>query len=89
VTIRKVNVRDVPIQGLNWSLGPQEVEDPRMSRESVHEDGRVVNPTHRPSLSAGDISGKEPVPTLYEAGRPTWPFQTGAENSSLRVFAKK
>jgi len=60
----KVNVRDVPIQGLNWHLGPQEFEAPRMSRESTYKDGRVVSPTYRPSLSAGDIPGNDTVPIL-------------------------
>jgi hypothetical protein len=32
------------------ALGLQEVEDPRISRQSVHEDGKVVSPTHRPHL---------------------------------------
>jgi hypothetical protein len=31
-------------------LGLQEVEAPRISRQSAHEGGKVVSPTHRPSL---------------------------------------
>jgi hypothetical protein len=32
------------------SVGFQEVEAPRISRQSAHEDGKVVSPTHRPRL---------------------------------------
>jgi hypothetical protein len=31
-------------------LGPQEVEVPTISRQSAHEGGKVVSPTHRPPL---------------------------------------
>ena len=40
-----------PITGLNGPLGFQEVEVPRISRQSTHETGKVVSPTHRPPLS--------------------------------------
>ena len=36
-------------------LGLQEFEAPRISRQSAHEGGKVVNPTHRPPLPPGDI----------------------------------
>ena len=39
-----------PITGLDRRLGLQEVEAPRISRQSVHESGQVVSPTHRPLL---------------------------------------
>jgi hypothetical protein len=38
-------------------LGFQEVEAPRISRQSAHEGGKVVSPTHRPSLPPGRIPG--------------------------------
>ena len=41
-----------PITGLDGPLGLQEVEVPRISRQSTHEGGKVVSPTHRPPLSA-------------------------------------
>jgi hypothetical protein len=31
-------------------LGPQKYEAPRISRQSAHKGGKVVSPTHRPSL---------------------------------------
>jgi len=46
-----------PITGLDRPLGFQEVEVPRISRQSAHEDGKVVSPTHRPPLPPGDIPG--------------------------------
>ena len=42
---------------LERPLGFQEVEAPRISRQWAHEDGKVVNPTHRPSLLPGRIAG--------------------------------
>jgi hypothetical protein len=36
-------------------MGFQEVEVPRISRQSAHEGGRVVSPTHRPFLPPGKI----------------------------------
>jgi hypothetical protein len=38
-------------------LGLQEVESPRMSRESAHEGGKVVSLTHLPPLSPGGNHG--------------------------------
>jgi hypothetical protein len=38
-------------------LGLQEVEAPRISRQSAHEGGKVVSPMHRLPLSPGDIPG--------------------------------
>jgi hypothetical protein len=35
----------------------QEVEAPRISRQSAHEGGKVVIPTHRPSSPPGKIPG--------------------------------
>jgi hypothetical protein len=45
------------ITGLDRPLGFQEAEAPRMSRQSAHEGGKVVSPTHRPSLTPGKIPG--------------------------------
>jgi hypothetical protein len=39
-----------PITGLDRPLGSQEVEAPRFFRQSAHEGGKVVSPTHRPPL---------------------------------------
>jgi len=36
--------------GLDRPLSLQEVEVPRICRQSVHEDGKVVNPRHRQPL---------------------------------------
>ena len=35
----------------------QEAEAPRICRQSTHESGKVVSPTHQPPLSAGHIAG--------------------------------
>jgi hypothetical protein len=37
------------------ALTVPEVEASKISRQSVHEGGKVVRPTHRPPLSEGDI----------------------------------
>ena len=37
--------------------GPQEIEATTLSRQSAHEGGKVVSPTHRPPLPPGDITG--------------------------------
>jgi hypothetical protein len=42
------------ITGLDRPLGLQEVEAPRISRQSAHECGKVGSSTHRPSLPPGD-----------------------------------
>jgi hypothetical protein len=39
-----------PITGLDKTLGLQEVEAPRISRQSAHEGGKFVSPTYRPRL---------------------------------------
>jgi hypothetical protein len=39
-----------PLQAFHRPLGFQEVEAPRISRQSALEGGKVVSPTHRPSL---------------------------------------
>ena len=49
--------KSYPITGLNRPLGLQEIQDPRISRQSAHKVGNVVSPTHRPSLPSGKISG--------------------------------
>jgi hypothetical protein len=40
----------MPFTGPNRSLGLQEIEDPRISRQSTHEGGKVFSPTHWPPL---------------------------------------
>jgi hypothetical protein len=42
--------KSCPITGLSRPSGLQDVEVPRMSRQSAHEGGNVVSPTHRPPL---------------------------------------
>jgi hypothetical protein len=44
-----------PYTDLDRPLGFQEFEAPRISRQSAHEGGKVVSPTHRPPLSPGNI----------------------------------
>jgi hypothetical protein len=48
-----------PIKKLSLykSVGVQEVEAPGVSRQSAHEGGKVVRPTHRPPLPQGDTTG--------------------------------
>jgi hypothetical protein len=38
------------VTGLDRSLGLQEVQTRRISRQSAHAGGKVVSPTHRPPL---------------------------------------
>jgi hypothetical protein len=54
VDCRLVKLR-YPIIGQDRLLGLQEVGAPRISRQLAHEGGKVVSPTHRPSLSSGAI----------------------------------
>jgi len=35
----------------------KEVQAPRICRQSAHEDGKDVNPSHRPPLPPGDTPG--------------------------------
>jgi hypothetical protein len=42
-----------PLQAWIGPWGFQEVEAPRISRQSAHGGGKVVSPTHRPSLPPG------------------------------------
>jgi hypothetical protein len=44
------SVKSYSITGLDRSLGLQEVEALRISRQLAHESGMVVSPTHRPPL---------------------------------------
>ena len=54
---RKIHINGYPITGLEWPLGHQELEVPRNSRQSAHEDGKIVSSTHRPPLPPWDIPG--------------------------------
>jgi len=48
---RRTAVQFQPMQvSMDSSLGLQEVEVPRISRQSAYEGGKVVSPTYRPSL---------------------------------------
>jgi hypothetical protein len=44
----KVKVKLYPTTGLNKTLGLQDVEGPRNSRQSAHEGGKGVSPAHWP-----------------------------------------
>jgi hypothetical protein len=46
-----------PITGFDRPCEFQEVEAPRFLRQSAHEVGMVVSPTHGPPLPAGNIPG--------------------------------
>ena len=50
------NCKSNPITGLDWPWGFQEAEASRMSRQSAHEGGKVVSPTHRPPLPPREYS---------------------------------
>ena len=43
-----------PITALNCPLGLQKFEASRIYTKSTHEDGKVVNPRHRPPLPLED-----------------------------------
>ena len=45
-------VKTYSVTGLGRRLGLQEVEAPRISRQSAHEGAKVVGHTHRPPLPA-------------------------------------
>jgi hypothetical protein len=51
-----------PSRGVDRPLGLQEFESSRISRQSAHEDGKVVSPTRRPPLAPADIPGSNPGP---------------------------
>lgn len=46
-----------PYTCLDRALDFHDVEAPKISRHSVHEDGKVVSPNHRPPLPPGDMPG--------------------------------
>jgi hypothetical protein len=46
-----------PYTDLDRPLGLQDVQVPMISRQSAHESGKVVSPTHRPPWPPGDIPG--------------------------------
>ena len=49
--------KGIPTQAWTGPLGLQEVEAPRISRQSAHEGDNVASRTHQPPLSPGDIRG--------------------------------
>jgi hypothetical protein len=63
-----VSITNYPCRGLDKSLRPQELEAPRILRQSALEGGKVVSLTHRPPLpSKGDpwylfLLGAESIP---------------------------
>ena len=57
VVVKVVEGKAIPLQALERPFGFQEVEALRISRQSAHEGGKVVSPTHRPSLPSGRIPG--------------------------------
>jgi len=48
-----------PITGLDRLLRFQEVEAPRIAKQSAHGGGKFDSPPHRPPLPPGDISGTQ------------------------------
>ena len=50
MTFIKYIQQSCPCTGLYSPLGLQEVEAPRISTQSTHENGKVVRPKHRPPL---------------------------------------
>ena len=60
--IKQKGVAQLKLQRLGYTItdldrlfGLQEVGAPRISRQSAHEGGKVVNPTHRPPLPLGHV----------------------------------
>jgi hypothetical protein len=57
----------LPITGLARPFGRQDDEAPRISRQSAHEFGKVINTTHRPPLPPpGDIPRIYPFISLAD-----------------------
>jgi hypothetical protein len=54
--IRSLQPKSYPCTDVHWPLGLQEVEVPRISRQSAHEGGMAVRPTHRPPWPPWGIS---------------------------------
>ena len=55
------------ITGLDRLLGLQEVEAPRVFRQSAHEVGKVVRPTHQPPLPGTHFCYRLSRPQGYSA----------------------
>ena len=53
----KVEAKSYPYTDLDWPLGLQKIEAPRISTQLAREGSKVLIPTHRPSLPPGVISG--------------------------------
>ena len=49
--------KSIPYPGLNRPLELKEVEAPRISRQSAHEGGKAISPTHWPLLPPRDNHG--------------------------------
>jgi hypothetical protein len=47
----------IPLQALTGPEGSRSLRTPDFLRQSAHEVGKVVNPTHRPPLPPGNIPG--------------------------------
>jgi hypothetical protein len=52
-----IKIYSYPFTGMDRPLGLQDVQTLRISRQSAHEGGKVVSPTHRPPLPSGKIPG--------------------------------
>ena len=67
---KKKKRKSYPITGLDKPIEARKVETPRISRQLLHEGGKVVSPTHRPSLSPEEhpwfsfLLGDESTPGL-------------------------
>ena len=55
--VSTVTIKSLHYTGLDRHVGLQEVEAPRIFRQSAHEDSDVARPTHRPAVLPGDIAG--------------------------------
>jgi len=53
---RKGKGKAIPLQAWTGPEGSRRLR-PQISRQSAHESGKVVSPTHRPPLHPGNIPG--------------------------------
>jgi hypothetical protein len=67
-----------PVTFLDRPLGFQNVEDPRIYRQSAHQGGKVDSPTHRPSWPPGRIPSTH---FCYRLSRPQGHNATGRVKS--------